>query len=89
MGMIVSVKQFMARLSGSGPLDSLGGDVQSTGLKLSLRCPISGRRLAVPVRGFECQHIQVLHYITIIIIIMIIWNALQLLCIVLLVSLNE
>lgn len=33
--------------------------VEQTRAKISLRCPISGRRMRTPTRGHDCRHLQV------------------------------
>jgi len=38
---------------------SLGEDgVEQTAIKVSLKCPITFRRITLPARGHECKHIQ-------------------------------
>ena len=34
-------------------------DVEKTKIKVSLKCPISKRRITFPARGDDCDHIQV------------------------------
>ena len=38
---------------------SVPDDVQQTGVKVSLKCPITYRKIMLPARGGECKHIQV------------------------------
>lgn len=46
--------------AGSGNGLSNGDDgVEQTGIKISLKCPITFRRIALPARGHDCKHIQV------------------------------
>lgn len=33
--------------------------VEQTAIKVSLKCPITFRRITLPARGNECKHIQV------------------------------
>lgn len=35
-----------------------GGDVEVESAKVSLRCPLSTGRLAIPVKGIDCRHLQ-------------------------------
>lgn len=35
-----------------------GGDIEIESSKVSLRCPLSTGRLAVPVKGIDCKHLQ-------------------------------
>ena len=41
--------------------NSLNGEdgVEQTAIKVSLKCPITFRRITLPARGHECKHIQV------------------------------
>jgi hypothetical protein len=43
--------------------NSLNGEdgVEQTAIKVSLKCPITFRRITLPARGHECKHIQVRH----------------------------
>lgn len=45
----------------SVPSNSLSGEdgVEQTAIKVSLKCPITFRRITLPARGHECKHIQV------------------------------
>lgn len=38
---------------------SVPDDVQQTGVRVSLKCPITYRKIMLPARGGECKHIQV------------------------------
>ena len=43
---------------GSGPLEK---DVNDQNLiKLSLKCPITYRKIGLPARGHDCKHVQVI-----------------------------
>jgi len=54
-----SVKRnFTSAASNNGPSSSEDG-VEQTGIKISLKCPITFRRIALPARGHDCKHIQV------------------------------
>ena len=33
--------------------------VEQTAIKVSLKCPITFRRITLPARGHDCKHIQV------------------------------
>ena len=33
--------------------------VQQTGVKVSLKCPVTFKKIKLPARGAECRHIQV------------------------------
>ena len=33
--------------------------VEQTSIKVSLKCPLSFRRISFPARGRECRHVQV------------------------------
>lgn len=35
--------------------------VEQTAIKVSLKCPITFRRITLPARGHDCKHIQVCH----------------------------
>ena len=35
--------------------------VQQTGIKVSLKCPVTFKKIKLPARGAECKHIQVRH----------------------------
>jgi len=39
---------------------SVPDDVQQTRVKVSLKCPITYRKIVLPARGGECKHIQVI-----------------------------
>lgn len=42
--------------SSSAPSDRDG--VEQTALKVSLKCPITFKKITLPARGHECKHIQ-------------------------------
>lgn len=37
---------------------TINEDVEQTAMKVSLKCPITYRRIALPARGHDCKHIQ-------------------------------
>ena len=41
--------------------NSVNGDdgVEQTAIRVSLKCPITYRRISLPARGHDCKHIQV------------------------------
>ena len=41
----------------TNPMNNEDG-VEQTAIKVSLKCPITFRRIALPARGHECKHIQ-------------------------------
>jgi len=51
---------------------SVPDDVQQTGVKVSLKCPITYRKIVLPARGGECKHIQVFFFFNDIVYIFII-----------------
>ena len=54
----LSVKRnFSLCSSGAGGSDD---GVEQTAIKVSLKCPISFRRITLPARGHDCKHIQVI-----------------------------
>lgn len=69
-GCCVSVKRNFS--SGTIPgTPGLNGEdgVEQTAIKVSLKCPITFRRIQLPARGHDCRHIQVrslIHYLIII-----------------------
>jgi zinc finger MIZ domain-containing protein len=44
--------------SSPGGLNGDGDGVEQTAIKVSLKCPITFKRIALPARGHECKHIQ-------------------------------
>lgn len=51
-------RNFSNVASGGGSLNGEDG-VEQTAIKVSLKCPITFRRITLPARGHECKHIQV------------------------------
>ena len=45
-------------IAGSGGLNGEDG-VEQTAIRVSLKCPITFRRIQLPARGHDCRHIQV------------------------------
>ena len=45
-------------ISGTPGLNGEDG-VEQTGIRVSLKCPITFRRIQLPARGHDCRHIQV------------------------------
>lgn len=41
--------------------DDEDGGIETTSMRLSLRCPLSFMRIRVPARGRSCTHVQVCH----------------------------
>ncbi|XP_060076777.1 zinc finger MIZ domain-containing protein 1-like isoform X1 [Ylistrum balloti] len=50
-------RNFSNVASGGGSLNGEDG-VEQTAIKVSLKCPITFRRITLPARGHECKHIQ-------------------------------
>lgn len=48
----------VAASSGNAPLNGEDG-VEQTAIKVSLKCPITFRRIQLPARGHDCKHVQV------------------------------
>lgn len=48
----------MAASSGNATLNGEDG-VEQTAIKVSLKCPITFRRIQLPARGHDCKHVQV------------------------------
>jgi hypothetical protein len=58
--MCVSVKRNFSNVAPMSNAAVGGGeDVEQTAIKVSLKCPITFRRIVLPARGHECKHIQV------------------------------
>ena len=54
----ITVKRnFTNAASNNGGINGDDG-VEQTGIKISLKCPITYRRIALPARGHDCKHIQ-------------------------------
>ncbi|XP_035387553.1 zinc finger MIZ domain-containing protein 1a isoform X4 [Electrophorus electricus] len=47
----------VAASSGNAPLNGEDG-VEQTAIKVSLKCPITFRRIQLPARGHDCKHVQ-------------------------------
>lgn len=45
----------------SGTIPGPNGEdgVEQTAIKVSLKCPVTFRRIQLPARGHDCRHIQV------------------------------
>lgn len=52
------VKANFANFNGSGIPSAESDGVEQTSVKISLKCPITFRRITLPARGHECRHIQ-------------------------------
>lgn len=48
----------MAASAGNAALNGEDG-VEQTAIKVSLKCPITFRRIQLPARGHDCKHVQV------------------------------
>lgn len=48
----------MAASAGNTTLNGEDG-VEQTAIKVSLKCPITFRRIQLPARGHDCKHVQV------------------------------
>lgn len=57
---IAKIKRNFSNTNSSGPnLNDRDRDaVEQTALKVSLKCPITFKRITLPARGNECKHIQ-------------------------------
>lgn len=45
-------------IAGADPKDGNGMPLDQASLKVSLKCPITFKRIVLPARGQECKHIQ-------------------------------
>ena len=55
---LFSVKRnFTSAATSNSALNDDG--VEQTAIKVSLKCPITFRRITLPARGHDCKHIQV------------------------------
>ena len=54
--LVLAVKQHFASPQNVGVNDD---GVEQTAIKVSLKCPITQRRITLPARGHDCRHIQV------------------------------
>lgn len=57
----VSVKRNFSSVAASAGNTTLNGEdgVEQTAIKVSLKCPITFRRIQLPARGHDCKHVQV------------------------------
>ena len=57
----VSVKRNFSSVAASAGSTTLNGEdgVEQTAIKVSLKCPITFRRIQLPARGHDCKHVQV------------------------------
>jgi len=51
----IVVKRNFTAINGGGPVED---GVEQTSVKITLKCPITFRRITLPARGNECRHIQ-------------------------------
>lgn len=56
-----SVKRNFSSVAASSGNTTLNGEdgVEQTAIKVSLKCPITFRRIQLPARGHDCKHVQV------------------------------
>lgn len=52
-----SVKRNFTSVTSGNSVNGEDG-VEQTAIKVSLKCPITFRRIMLPARGHECKHIQ-------------------------------
>ncbi|KAL0983689.1 hypothetical protein UPYG_G00131390 [Umbra pygmaea] len=56
---ITKVKRNFSSVASSGNTPLIGQDgVEQTAIKVSLKCPITFRRIQLPARGHDCKHVQ-------------------------------
>ncbi|KAK7918772.1 hypothetical protein WMY93_010056 [Mugilogobius chulae] len=57
---ITKVKRNFSSVAASSGSTSLNGEdgVEQTAIKVSLKCPITFRRIQLPARGHDCKHVQ-------------------------------
>uniref|UniRef100_A0A8C5C9C9 Zinc finger MIZ-type containing 1 n=1 Tax=Gadus morhua TaxID=8049 RepID=A0A8C5C9C9_GADMO len=57
---ITKVKRNFSSVAASSGNPSLNGEdgVEQTAIKVSLKCPITFRRIQLPARGHDCKHVQ-------------------------------
>ena len=53
----IAVKRNFTSVTNNSTLNGEDG-VEQTAIKVSLKCPITFRRIMLPARGHECKHIQ-------------------------------
>lgn len=58
-----TVKRNFSSVAASSGNTTLNGEdgVEQTAIKVSLKCPITFRRIQLPARGHDCKHVQVSH----------------------------
>lgn len=58
-----AVKRNFSSVAASSGNTTLNGEdgVEQTAIKVSLKCPITFRRIQLPARGHDCKHVQVSH----------------------------
>lgn len=56
-----AVKRNFSSVAASSGNTTLNGEdgVEQTAIKVSLKCPITFRRIQLPARGHDCKHVQV------------------------------
>lgn len=57
----LTVKRNFSSVAASAGNAALNGEdgVEQTAIKVSLKCPITFRRIQLPARGHDCKHVQV------------------------------
>ena len=59
LSLYFSVKRnFSSVAASSNALQPSEDGVEQTAIKVSLKCPITYRRISLPARGHDCKHIQ-------------------------------
>lgn len=58
---LCAVKRNFSSVAASSGNATLNGEdgVEQTAIKVSLKCPITFRRIQLPARGHDCKHVQV------------------------------
>lgn len=58
-----TVKRNFSSVAASSGNTTLNGEdgVEQTAIKVSLKCPITFRRIQLPARGHDCKHVQVIY----------------------------
>lgn len=59
--LVFVVKRNFSSVAASAGNTTLNGEdsVEQTAIKVSLKCPITFRRIQLPARGHDCKHVQV------------------------------
>lgn len=59
---IAKIKRNFSSAAASNNALNMEDGVEQTAIKVSLKCPITFKRITLPARGQECKHIMVYQY---------------------------